>query len=728
MSRTQSQFVSLRWRLSLPITLVVMVGAMTGIYLLTSSAAAGVSSNSAANILERSYHSISQQMSALQQSQQRTALTVAFFDGMQEAFRSGNADGVQEAVQARALNAGTDSLVLSNLNGHVVLGYLRARQGNTYGQISVFDAPFLRLADPADEAITGLASAGDDLLLTTGISFSRNGVPMGYVLAGQRVSSVLESLKPSAMTNAILYDEAGEAVASTFNSNTLPLASLSRPSTPESLYRLDIDGQRYQALNFPFEYGGSTLGTLSLLMPDTGGMAASVRQQLDSLVLALLAGLAIIAVFVASNWVGGRSEKVRRTAESLARGHSTARSHLKPTDEIGAAGYALDKYADYAQGRQDMLRNSLRRQRRENERLIAVLEALPDGVIVQDAAGRLVLINEKARQMIGSNRELRSNADLQEMLAAVTDYLGPALAPGIYNLGDVQQVRIDQRVLSVQAAAVTTITQQRIATVIVLRDITESLEREAARQRAIEQLDTEIQQPLSQLAHSRPARDFSNEMQRYSSALQRMILELQDLNDNPSDVLGDQQRPILLDALVWAVADDWRQVAQAQNLTLHVIIEKSGLYVLGQERRLRWAIGNIVDNAIKYTPPGGALTLEIRDDESRNQAHLRVRDNGVGIAREEVHHVTTRFYRGKPVTELGRVISVPGSGQGLSTAKQIFEGHGGRLEIRSKQGVGTAVSFTLPLTDQHSYTLPQVAAQLENKTVLPVHRDENATG
>jgi signal transduction histidine kinase len=202
-----------------------------------------------------------------------------------------------------------------------------------------------------------------------------------------------------------------------------------------------------------------------------------------------------------------------------------------------------------------------------------------------------------------------------------------------------------------------------------------------------------------------------------------MILELYDLTGANLHKQPDQQRPIHLDSLVWAIANEWRQVAQAQNLSFHVIIERSGLYVLGQERRLRWAIGNIVDNAIKYTPPGGDLTLEIKDDVSDEMAHLRIRDNGVGITREELPHVTNRFYRGRPVTQAGRAINVPGSGQGLTTAAQIFEAHGGKIEVRSKQWVGTAVYFTLPLTAEHGYELPHVAAQLDGKTI-PLRLDE----
>ena len=78
------------------------------------------------------------------------------------------------------------------------------------------------------------------------------------------------------------------------------------------------------------------------------------------------------------------------------------------------------------------------------------------------------------------------------------------------------------------------------------------------------------------------------------------------------------------------MANDWRQIAQAAGLSLHIVFRETGLYVLGDERRLRWAIGNIIDNAIKYNQPGGSLSLEIQGSGD-GMARLRIRDSGAGI-------------------------------------------------------------------------------------------------
>jgi signal transduction histidine kinase len=397
---------------------------------------------------------------------------------------------------------------------------------------------------------------------------------------------------------------------------------------------------------------------------------------------------------------------------------------MRAGDEIGAMGHALDQYADYVQERQDALRGKLRRQRREITHLLSVLEALPDGIVVQDLDGRVILMNDHARQLLGSQRVFRS-AHLHDLTAVVTDVLGPSLAPGLYALGDPRQIHLDGKMLSAQAAAITNMSSERVGLVIVLRDITDEVRREREREALLHHMAKEVQEPLADLARI-PARSpyplttFARDITRHAVALQKLVVEMRQLSTIDARAVQQRQRPLRLDTLMWAVANEWRQIAQAANITFQVLIGRSDLYILGEEHRLRWAIGNIVDNAIKYTPPGGKMTLEIRG-ATEQEALMRVRDNGVGIAPDELPNVFTRFYRGNPVTESGRAIRVPGTGQGLSIAKQIFDAHGGNIRVRSKQWVGTEVSFSLPLTAPVSMELPRLHADLEGETVRLKH-------
>lgn len=450
-------------------------------------------------------------------------------------------------------------------------------------------------------------------------------------------------------------------------------------------------------------------------------VVAAGQLQLVRLLLAGGAAAVLIISFVVINGLLDRVSRVRSVVESLSAGQPEARTGMRPGDEIGALGAAIDRFATQVETRHDQLREALRRQRREAEHLTAVLEALPDGIVVQDIDGRVVHINDRGRALLGTQRA--KEIDLSEITATVTDVLGLALAPGVYSLGDPRHVELEGRMISAQAAAVLSVAQRRVGTVIVLRDITQEVRREQQREKVLNRLEKEVQMPLMTQGRlpntSSTLTDFAREMTRHSLALQKMIVEMRDLTaDFRLRGLNDQQRALRLDTLMYAVANEWQQVAQAANLSLHVVVEERGLHILGDERRLRWALGNIVDNSIKYTPPGGEIFLEIRG-EVNGMAHLRLRDNGVGIALDELPQVFTRFYRGEPVMQNGRAIHVPGTGQGLSIARQIIEMHGGSIRLKSTQWVGTAVYVALPLTAPVSLEMPRLYGgnDMEGETV-----------
>ncbi|CAG1770402.1 partial Sensor histidine kinase ResE, partial [uncultured bacterium] len=257
------------------------------------------------------------------------------------------------------------------------------------------------------------------------------------------------------------------------------------------------------------------------------------------------------------------------------------------------------------------------------------------------------------------------------------------------------------------------------------RDITDEVRRERARDAVLSRMTWDVEKPMLDKAQAlvNPSLTpdaisrFAREMSRNAIALQKLVVELRDLStDLSTRPVARTQRQLPLETLIWTVANEWRQVAQAENLRLDVQIEKQGLHVLGDERRLRWAIGNLVDNAIKYTPSGGALSLEIKGEEE-GMARLRIRDNGVGILPADLSNLFTRFFRGTPTAPDGKVIHVPGTGQGLSVARQIIEAHGGRIHVKSTPSVGTAVYFTLPLTSPVSIELPYLTTDMEGETV-----------
>lgn len=125
----------------------------------------------------------------------------------------------------------------------------------------------------------------------------------------------------------------------------------------------------------------------------------------------------------------------------------------------------------------------------------------------------------------------------------------------------------------------------------------------------------------------------------------------------------------------------------------------SEMPIRGDQRQLEQLLRNLVDNAFKYGSQTKPVTVTLGQDE-RKMAVLTVRDQGEGIAPEHLPHLTRRFYR----TDPGRSRAAGGTGLGLAIVKHIVERHRGRLDIDSKQGLGTTVTVRIPLIDPQGTT------------------------
>ena len=109
--------------------------------------------------------------------------------------------------------------------------------------------------------------------------------------------------------------------------------------------------------------------------------------------------------------------------------------------------------------------------------------------------------------------------------------------------------------------------------------------------------------------------------------------------------------------------------------------------VYGDKARLKQVMVNLLDNAIKYTPEGGRIWIEIDFDKKNNLVTVSVEDNGKGIHKEDIPKVTQKFYKGKGAKR--------GSGIGLALVKEIISAHNGEFKVESEYGVYTKMTFTL---------------------------------
>jgi signal transduction histidine kinase len=190
--------------------------------------------------------------------------------------------------------------------------------------------------------------------------------------------------------------------------------------------------------------------------------------------------------------------------------------------------------------------------------------------------------------------------------------------------------------------------------------------------------------PLTEKQHL-----YLSRVKQNADRLTRRLNELLDLStiEAGKQQLHVQRLPVT--ALIKDVLDEFHPMLQSKSLELDVC-SGGALDVMADEMKLQQVVGNLLQNAIKFTQPGGRITVGCQAvDEDR--VEISVTDNGPGIPADELPDIFSKFYRGKSVAT-----DIAGAGLGLAIAKGLIELHGGTITVDSTVGKGTTMSITLP--------------------------------
>jgi signal transduction histidine kinase len=189
-------------------------------------------------------------------------------------------------------------------------------------------------------------------------------------------------------------------------------------------------------------------------------------------------------------------------------------------------------------------------------------------------------------------------------------------------------------------------------------------------------------------------------MQRYLGQMEREVDQLRQLVDHLLALvsLDEGQQPprvaVDLAPLLYEVADEVGPVARATGVDLRVDVPPHLPVVQGSPEQLRVVARNLLDNAIKYSPAGGPVTLTAQADNHAVQ--VEVQDHGIGITAEALPHIFERFYRADPV----RSRAQGGAGLGLALVRAIAVAHGGCVSVESTPGAGSTFRVRLPIATQ----------------------------
>ncbi len=386
-----------------------------------------------------------------------------------------------------------------------------------------------------------------------------------------------------------------------------------------------------------------------------------------------------------------------------------ARSISRPLTSLGSAARAIAAGADPRFPRSgvaeiDALVRSLRAMhqqlaerftelRREKAESSALVEAMVEGVLAADARGQITTANAAARRLLGYAPDAPL-PDLPELFRArdARDLVQAALS------GESEQSRtieLDGRILLATARAL-----PNGGAVLVMHDLTELRRLESVRRDFVANVSHELKTPLTSISGysetllvDRPdeatSRQFLEIIHGNARRMQHLVDDLLDL----SRIESGSWHPSVARVDPAAVARDvWLSLAeraQAGDVSLHVEISP-GTVLDADPDAVRQILTNLLDNALRYTPPGGSITVSARPESGG--VRLEVRDTGAGIAREHLSRIFERFYR----VDASRSRGEGGTGLGLSIVRHLVESHGGRVSADSDLGQGTSITCWFP--------------------------------
>ncbi len=347
----------------------------------------------------------------------------------------------------------------------------------------------------------------------------------------------------------------------------------------------------------------------------------------------------------------------------------------------------------------------------EIQRLRGILAAIDEGVIMQDLDGRIVHVNAAAQKLIGNRKDFWTS-ELGGLFNAYRDVV--TVESELVPLGEPSRIQINNLIVGAQVAAVADDNGNRIGTMIVLRDVTRDALSDRLKDQFVTAISHELRTPMAVIKgmsdiiinqsenNKPPNRRFLETLTRNVDILDRMIVELLDIAEMSAATFTVRRTPINLEELVMNVVKGVTPEVKRAQLEVKVMAkDNERLTIIGDDQRLRWAFGHMLQNAIRYTEPEGHIIL-LMGLSGQDHVTLQVVDTGVGISKKDLPHIFDRFYRGEPRTRSGKLLDPRGLGQGLFVARTVAESHGGYLTVRSEVGQGSVFTMVLPFSPPES--------------------------
>jgi PAS domain S-box-containing protein len=370
----------------------------------------------------------------------------------------------------------------------------------------------------------------------------------------------------------------------------------------------------------------------------------------------------------------------------------------------------------------------------EKNRLETILASMGEGVIVIDLDHKVLLVNAAAEAMldvhhadvIGKNGDSVLPLKKTELERILQTASGVKPSPPL-----VKKHR--DKVLSILINQIPDECGQPFGVVSLLRDITEQAAVEAVKTEFISVVSHELRTPLTPIKGyidlilegdagelTEEQRDYLKIVEVNTDRLVALVNDLLDISRIEAGKIDLEVKPFAIEEVIQDVVAVHRKQIDSRGLSLTVSLPPRLPWVKADKARITQVLNNLISNAYKYTFSGGITVSAIPDGE---YLEVTVSDTGVGISKEDLKKLFTKFFRVKnPATR-----ETSGTGLGLAITKSIIEKHEGEIWVESRPGKGSAFHFTLPLVEPEPVVKkPRTASRRGTKKILVVDEKDTA--
>ena len=531
----------------------------------------------------------------------------------------------------------------------------------------------------------------------------------------QEISLLVSQLGEKTGIRVTVIDKDGVVIGDSDKDPKVMENHANRPEVKDAIFKGIGEGIRYSTtLNKDMLYvavpieddGGKTVAVVRTALPLSSLEETLAPMKSRLIGLALIIGLIITPLALLLSYASSKTftkslEKSIILSEQIGKGNFNVSIPISDRKgEIGKLSLALKTMAE-------KLDELFRQVSIEKSQLEAVLTAMSEGVMVVANDGRVILMNHALKDMLAIKDtsfgkpywEVLRNREIMELIENTIKN----------HLSEKKEISLFYPTERYYIASAIPLGSLKKETIVVMFDITEFKTLEKIKADIVANVSHELRTPLTAIkgyvetlelgAYENPDErsHFLNIIGRHTDRLINIVSDLLLLSDieRKSTPLGEESRAtfeqIDFKESVYSSLEALKSKVEEKGLRVSVDIEENLPKFRGDGFLLGQMFINLIDNAVKYTPEGGTIGVEIKHPDS--QFKIEVIDTGIGIPKEHLARIFERFYR----VDKTRSRKIGGTGLGLSIVKHIVIMHGGKIEVESEVGKGSRFMITLPL-------------------------------